>query len=158
MEAQAEAKCSTYSFAELEPSDLEMSVRNCEGSSVLITVEGTEEPRSSVGPAVSGSASLLEDFSSFAAAAETLPATSPAPRSAPARNRITCISEETAAAISSQQVVIDLKSICKELVENALDAGSTAIGKRALYCVDVNGQCHMICGRNGTWHVARGST
>lgn len=70
----------------------------------------------------------FEDLSCFSAPASALPAASPPPRAAPRGNRIARISEETAAAISSQQVVIDLKSICKELVENALDAGATSIG------------------------------
>lgn len=70
-----------------------------------------------------------EDLTCFAAPVMTLPASFSGVRAVRLVNRIARISEETAAAISSQQVVIDLKSICKELVENALDAGATSIGK-----------------------------
>lgn len=47
--------------------------------------------------------------------------------------RIRRVSEETAAALSSHQVITDLRSICKELVENAIDAGATSVGKEAGY-------------------------
>lgn len=74
------------------------------------------------------------DLSLFAAPSPALPATSQPSLATSQGSRIARISDETAAAISSQQVVIDLRCICKELVENALDAGATSIGKDALHC------------------------
>lgn len=70
----------------------------------------------------------MDSLSCFAAPALALPG-APVPRTTSRGKRIARMSDETAAAISSQQVVIDLKCICKELVENALDAGATSIGK-----------------------------
>ena len=35
--------------------------------------------------------------------------------------------------IQSGQVIVDLQSVCKELVENSIDAGATSIG-RLLHC------------------------
>jgi len=32
--------------------------------------------------------------------------------------------------IQSGQVIVDLQSVCKELVENSIDAGATSIGER----------------------------
>lgn len=32
--------------------------------------------------------------------------------------------------IQSGQVIVDLQSVCKELVENSIDAGATSIGRR----------------------------
>lgn len=34
--------------------------------------------------------------------------------------------------IQSGQVIVDLQSVCKELVENSIDAGATSIGTRSL--------------------------
>jgi DNA mismatch repair protein PMS2 len=31
--------------------------------------------------------------------------------------------------IQSGQVIVDLQSVCKELVENSIDAGATSIGR-----------------------------
>ncbi|KAL8272375.1 hypothetical protein Esti_003665 [Eimeria stiedai] len=80
-----------------------------------------------------GQAAGLDQLASYAAPAATIPAVPSGPRH-PRRARIARISDETAAAISSQQVVIDLRSICKELVENALDAGATSIEVRLIDC------------------------
>ncbi|KAL8445789.1 hypothetical protein Emed_005345 [Eimeria media] len=80
-----------------------------------------------------GQAAGLDQLASYAAPAATIPAAPSGPRH-PCRARIARISNETAAAISSQQVVIDLRSICKELVENALDAGATSIEVRLMDC------------------------
>ncbi|KAL8455604.1 hypothetical protein Emag_000599 [Eimeria magna] len=80
-----------------------------------------------------GQATDLDQLASYAAPAATIPAALSGPRH-PCRARIARISNETAAAISSQQVVIDLRSICKELVENALDAGATSIEVRLMDC------------------------
>ncbi|PHJ19065.1 dna mismatch repair c-terminal domain-containing protein, partial [Cystoisospora suis] len=41
--------------------------------------------------------------------------------------RIRMMSEEVAESICSQQVIVGLKAVCKELVENSIDAGATAI-------------------------------
>lgn len=35
--------------------------------------------------------------------------------------------------IQSGQVIVDLQSVCKELVENSIDAGATSIGRLG-YC------------------------
>ncbi|KAL8435568.1 hypothetical protein ACSSS7_002413 [Eimeria intestinalis] len=86
--------------------------------------DGSDEP---------GQAADFEQLANYAAPAATIPTARAGPRQ-PRRVRIARISEETAAAISSQQVVIDLRSICKELVENALDAGATSIDVRLMDC------------------------
>lgn len=94
----------------------------------------------------SGNYSTSEEFSSesnrekdmdsltcFAAPVSALPA-APVPQTTSRGRRIARMSDQTAAAMSSQQVVIDLKCICKELVENALDAGATSIEIRLMDC------------------------
>ncbi|KAL8438824.1 hypothetical protein Efla_003861 [Eimeria flavescens] len=90
----------------------------------ITTDENEAEPASTDG---------LERLASFAAPATAI-LNAPAKQRLSRGARIARISDETAVAISSQQVVIDLKSICKELVENALDAGATSIEVRLMDC------------------------
>lgn len=47
-------------------------------------------------------------------------------------NRIKAIDKTSVHRITSSQVVVDLQTAVKELVENALDAGATAIGEFSL--------------------------
>ena len=97
------------------------------GGAAVISCTNSSSSSSNGSSSVSAGEFDMKDFSSFSA-----PSAPPALPPASARGRrIARISGETAAAISSQQVVVDLKSICKELVENALDAGATSIGEDA---------------------------
>lgn len=48
---------------------------------------------------------------------------------ATAPNRIKAIDRTSVHRITSSQVVVDLQTAVKELVENALDAGATAVGQ-----------------------------
>lgn len=41
---------------------------------------------------------------------------------------IKAIESRSVHQIQSGQVIVDLQSVCKELVENSIDAGATAIG------------------------------
>ncbi|CDJ57311.1 hypothetical protein EMWEY_00007690 [Eimeria maxima] len=90
---------------------------------------GDRSTSSNTGSSAAAGSDVM-DLSSFSA-----PTAPPVrPTGAPRRRGIARISGETAAALSSQQVIVDLKSICKELVENALDAGSTSIEVRLMDC------------------------
>ncbi|XP_026190539.1 mismatch repair endonuclease PMS2 [Cyclospora cayetanensis] len=114
----------------------------CRGPPVGADVCADAAPGSSSSCPVVGGASTFEtsssldfeDLSCFSAPTSALPEAPATLRTLPGGRRIARISDETAAALSSQQVVIDLRSICKELVENALDAGSTSIEVRLMDC------------------------
>jgi DNA mismatch repair protein PMS2 len=49
-----------------------------------------------------------------------------------AQARIKALDQTSVHRITSSQVVVDLQTAIKELVENALDAGATAVGKVVL--------------------------
>jgi dienelactone hydrolase len=53
----------------------------------------------------------------------------PGQQMATVSNRIKAIDKSSVHRITSSQVVVDLQTAVKELVENALDAGATAIGQ-----------------------------
>lgn len=50
-------------------------------------------------------------------------------------NKIKALDHGSVHRISSGQVVVDLQTAVKELVENSLDAGSTSIGKCRRKCI-----------------------
>lgn len=52
-----------------------------------------------------------------------------------AENKIKPLDHGSVHRISSGQVVVDLQTAVKELVENSLDAGSTSIGMRQSMCI-----------------------
>ncbi|KFG31664.1 DNA mismatch repair protein, C-terminal domain-containing protein [Toxoplasma gondii GAB2-2007-GAL-DOM2] len=120
----------------------ESSASSCSGSSSASSPSSlsTSSTSSSSSSSSASSSSSSASPSSFSSAAS--PASSSAVRSSSSggaeserdtgrqAGRLHAMSSLVAEAVCSQQVVLGLKSICKELVENAIDAGATTVEVR----------------------------